>query len=274
MDLLFPGLIVGFREGLEAFLIIAIILRYLKKSNREASVRFVWQGAALGVALSLLLGGVLYWIAKSTSAVDPVAKLWEAGASVFALVLVTTFIVWMIKNGSSMTSEVESKVRKTLSNAGIFVLAFAFVAREGVEIAIFTFAGSYSLLGILIGILVSLVLTVLVFFSLVKVNLSVIFNVTLVYLILQAGFLLGYAVHEMLSAFKDLGLLDAGSAVYVKLFDLSGTVLDHKTGVLGLPLYVAVGWYSKPEIVQFAVQYLYTIGVFFFWWRYAKGSRA
>jgi high-affinity iron transporter len=274
MGLIVPGMIVGFREGLEAFLIIAIILRFLKRSNRTSSVRFVWQGALLGVALSLLLGGVLYWITRNTSSVDPVAKLWEAGASVFALVLVTTFIVWMIKNGSSMTSEVESKVQKTLSNAGIFVLAFAFVAREGVEIAIFTFAGSYSLVGISIGILISLVLTVLVFFSLVKVNLSVIFNVTLVYLILQAGFLLGYAVHEDLSAFKDLGLLDAGSPVFVKLFDLSGTVLDHKTGLLGLPLYVAVGWYSKPEIVQFAVQYLYTIGVFAFWWRYAKASHS
>lgn len=270
MENILPGLIVGFREGLEAFLVVAIILRYLKESRREASIKYVWRGALLGLALSFLLGGLLYWIAQSTSNLDPVAKLWESGASVFALILVTTFIVWMIRNGSQMTVEVESKVEKTLSNAGILILAFAFVAREGVEIAIFTFAGSYSFWGILIGLAVSLGLTVLMFFSLVKVNLKVIFNVTLVYLILQAGFLLGYAVHEGLSAFKDLMVIDAGSPIYTKLFDLSGTVLDHKTGVLGLPFYVLFGWYSRPEIIQFVVQYVYTLGVFGYWLAFLK----
>lgn len=274
MENILPGLIVGFREGLEAFLVVAIILRYLKKSNRESSIRYVWRGALLGLLLSLLLGGVLYWIAESTSNVDPVAKIWESGASVFALILVTTFIFWMIKNGSLMTEEVESKLKKTLSNAGVLVLAFAFVAREGVEIAIFTFAGSYSFSGILLGLLASLVLTVLVFYSLVKVNLKVIFNVTLVYLILQAGFLLGYAVHEGLSALKDLMVIETSSPIYVKLFDLSGTVLDHKTGILGLPFYVLFGWYSKPEIIQFAVQYVYTLGVFGYWLSALKKQRS
>lgn len=274
MQTILPGIIVGFREGLEAFLVVAIILRYLKKSHRESSVQYVWQGALLGIVLSLMLGGILYWIAQSTNNVGPVAKIWESGASIFALILVTTFIVWMIRNGSNMTAEVESKVRKTPSNAGILILSFAFVAREGVEIAIFTFAGSYSLMGIVIGILVSLVLTVLVFFSLVKVNLGVIFNVTLVYLVLQAGFLLGYAVHEGLSALKDLAIVEASSPIYTQLFNLSGTWLDHKTGVIGVPLYVLVGWYSKPEIVQFVVQYVYTLGVFGAWIGYLKKHRA
>ena len=94
------------------------------------------------------------------SNVGPVSKLWEAGASIFALVLVTTFIIWMIKNGSNLNREVEGKVAKTISNVGIVILTFAFVAREGVEIAIFTFAGNYSLLAISIGILISLVITI------------------------------------------------------------------------------------------------------------------
>jgi len=269
-----PGLIVGFREGLEAFLIIAIIIRYLRKTKREGSIKYVWQGAILGVVVSLVLGGILYLIARGLNNVGPVAKLWESGASVFALILVTTFIIWMIKHGSNMTGEVEHKVQKTISNLGIMILAFAFVAREGVEIAIFTFAGSYSIIGILVGVLISLVLTLLIFFSLVKVNLKVIFNVTLVYLILQAGFLLGYAIHEGLSAFKDLAIIDGGSFIYTKLFDLSSTVLDHKTGFLGLPMYVAFGWYSKPEIIQFVVQYAYTIGIFSYWFYYLKQQKA
>ncbi len=266
----FPGLIIGFREGLEAFLIIAIIIRYLQKTDRLSSIKYVWRGAGLGVVLSLVIGGILYLIARGLSDVDPVVKLWESGASIFALVLVSTFIIWMIRNGSNMTSDIEGKVNKTISNIGILVLTFAFVAREGVEIAIFSFAGNYSIIGILIGILISLVLTVLIFFSLVKVNLKVIFNITLVYLILQAGFLLGYAVHEGLSAFKDLAVIEATNPIYTKLFDLSGTVLDHKTGFLGIPLYVGIGWYSKPEIIQFLIQYSYTLGIFGYWYYFLK----
>ena len=269
----FPGLIIGFREGLEAFLITAIIIRFLKKSNRNEFIKYVWRGVGLGILLSLLIGSVLYLIARGLSDVDPVVKLWESGASIFALVLVTTFIIWMIRNGSSMTSDIEGKLKKTISNTGVLILTFAFIAREGVEIAIFTFAGSYSIVGILVGILISLVLTVLIFFSLVKVNLKVIFNITLIYLILQAGFLLGYAVHEGLSAFKDLGLLEATNPIFTKLFDLSGTVIDHKSGVLGIPLYVAIGWYSKPEIIQFVIQYTYTLGIFGYWFYYLKNKR-
>lgn len=261
----FQGLIVGFREGLEAFLIIAIIIRYLKKTQREESLRYVWLGSSLGIVLSLLLGGLLYWIFSGLDSYDNVAKLWESGASIFALVLVTTFIIWMFKHGSNMTKEIEGKLQATFSNVGIVVLTFAMVAREGVEIAIFSFAGSYSFLAIIVGLLLSLILVVLIFFSLVKVNLKLIFNITLIYLILQAGFLLGYSIHEGLSAMKSLEYINASSPVYTKLFDLSGTVLDHKEGFLGIPMYVLFGWYSKPEIIQFVIQYTYTASLFGLW---------
>jgi high-affinity iron transporter len=266
----FPGLIIGFREGLEAFLITAIMIRYLKKTNRSSSIKYVWRGVGLGVLLSVIIGSILYLIARGLSDVDPVVKLWESGASVFALILITTFIIWMIRNGSNMTSDIEGKLQKTISNVGVMILTFAFIAREGVEIAIFTFAGSYSIIGIIVGILISLVLTILIFFSLVKVNLKVIFNITLVYLILQAGFLLVYAIHEGLSAFKDLDMIVATNPIYTKLFDLSGTILDHKSGILGIPLYVGIGWYSRPEIIQFTVQYGYTLGIFGYWLYYLK----
>jgi high-affinity iron transporter len=260
-----PGFVIGFREGLEAFLIVAIMIRYLKKTKREKSIKYVWRGAGFGVALSLVIGLILFLIARSLNQVDSVAKLWESGASLIALILVTTFIIWMIKNGSNMTGEIEGKLKTTISNVGVTLLTFAFIAREGVEIAIFTFAGDYMFISIVIGILISLLLSILIFFSLVKVNLKLIFNITLVYLILQAGFLLGYAVHEGLSAFKDLGYIVSTNPIYTKLFNLSSTALDHKTGWLGIPMYVTFGWYSKPEIIQFIIQYTYTFSVLGYW---------
>ena len=66
----------------------------------------------------------------------------------------------------------------------------------------------------------------------------------------------------------------AGSPLLVKAFDLSGTLLDHKTGALGLPLYVLLGWYSKPEILQFAAQYLYTGLMLWYWRRVSRKNSA
>lgn len=268
-----PAIIIGFREGLEAFLIVVIMIRYLQKTDRKESIKYIWRGAGLGIILSVAIGAILYLIARSFNQVEPVAKLWESGASLVALALVTTFIIWMIKNGSQMTSEIQSKLQKTLSNTGIVLLTFAFIAREGVEIAIFTFAGDYTILGIFIGILLSLILSILIFYSLVKVNLKLIFNITLVYLVLQAGFLLGYAVHEGLSAFKDLGYIASTNPVYTKLFNLGGTLLDHKTGGIGLPLYILIGWYSRPEIIQFIVQYTYTFTILGYWLYFIKKQK-
>jgi high-affinity iron transporter len=141
------------------------------------------------------------------------------------------------------------------------------IGREGAEIAIFSFTGKYTLPSISAGIAIALVAALLIYFSLVKVNLKVLFSITLIYLILQAGFLLGYGIHEGLSALKALGKLPEDSILLAKAFNLSKTALNHKEGVIGLPLYVLFGWYSKPEWIQFITQYAYTIGIFALWFK-------
>ncbi|WP_206459140.1 FTR1 family iron permease [Anaerovorax sp. IOR16] len=270
METFLPGYIMGFREGLEAFLIVVIILQYLKKSKNESFRKNVYYGTIMGISSSLAIGGILYILSKAIDRMDEVAKLWESAASFIALVLVTTFIYWMIKHGRNMVTTVENKVSTNLSAFGITSIAFIMVAREGVEVAIFTFAGKYTIMPILSGILTAMVLTILINYSLVKVNLKVLFNLTLGYLILQAGFLLGYGIHEGLSALHALNLISSEHLFLVKAFDLSETIFNHKEGVIGLPLYVLFGWYSKPEIPQFLMQYLYTFSLFYVWHKEVK----
>ncbi|OUL07514.1 hydrogenase [Sedimentibacter sp. SX930] len=260
----------GFREGLEAFLIVSIILQYLRKSKNESLRKYVYYGTVSGIVASLGIGGILYILSKAIDKMDQVAKLWESGASFVALALVTTFIYWMIKHGRNMVSTVESSVSQNLSAFGIASVAFIMVAREGVEVAIFTFAGQYAIVALFAGITAALVLAVLINHSLVKVNLRILFNITLAYLILQAGFLLGYGIHEGLSALGSMNLLSSESPLFIKAFDLSETIFYHKEGLLGLPLYVLFGWYSKPEILQFIMQYLYTGSLFYIWHREIK----
>lgn len=265
MSTFIPGFIMGFREGLEAFLIVTIILQYLTQIKKSEYKKIVFNGAIAGIIASLVIGGILFVVSSAIQKTAEITKIWESGASIVALIFVTTFIYWMIKHGSNMVSEVQNQVKQSLSKAGLFSVAFIMVAREGAEIAIFTFAGQYTLASIGIGILLALVLSVLIYKSLVKVNLRVLFNITLVYLILQAGFLLGYAVHEGLSALKALTVISSDNIILTKAFDLSGTILNHKEGVLGIPLYVTLGWYSKPEWIQLILHYGYIVVMALVW---------
>ena len=270
MPTIFPGIIMGFREGLEAFLIVSIILRYLSKSNQTVYKKNVWQGVIAGIVLSLILGFSLNLLSDTIIRVNQFTKIWESVASLAALLLVTTFIFWMIKHGRYITAYIEDQVSTNVSKWGVFFISLLMVSREGAEIAIFTFAGQYTFGSISLGILGSLILTILIFYSLVKVNLKTIFNITLIYLILQAGFLLGYSIHEGLSAMKDIGYILKDNIILIKAFDLSETVFYHKEGIIGLPLYVLFGWHSEPEWMQFLTQYIYTIGIFVFWYLKTK----
>lgn len=273
MDNFVAGVILGFREGLEAFLIISIMFRYLSKAGADTLKKYIWYGTGIGILSSVGLGGLLAIVGNIIGKTDQVAKFWESAASLLAMLLVTTFIIWMIRQGSNMVATVENNVRNNISKVGIILVTSTMVAREGAEIAIFTFTGNYELPAISTGILLSLILAVLIYFSLVKVNLKVIFKITLVYLILQAGYLLGYSIHEGLSALKDMAILSGDSILLTKAFDFSVTILNHKEGALGLPLNVILGWYSKPEWIQFTSQYAYTIGIFAFMKWYSNSKR-
>ncbi|MCP3677502.1 MAG: hydrogenase [Deltaproteobacteria bacterium] len=255
----------GFREGLEAFLLIAIILKYISKAEQSSLKSKVIQGSIIGIIISLMLGMLLNTISVGLGGVESLTKAWESAASLIALALVTMFIFWMIRHGHDMAKHVEGQVAKNLSPYGLLLISLVIVAREGTEIAIFSFAGKYPFNIVVVGVLASLVLTLLIFYSLVKVNIGLLFKITLAYLILQAGYLLGYTLHEGFSAMKGYGMISGENIIFIKAFDISKTIFSHKDGVLGIPLHVVFGWYSKPEWIQFIIQYLYTILVFFFW---------
>lgn len=267
MDTFVQGLIMSFREGLEAFLIIVILLKFLDKTSNNLLKKNVWYGLYAGIGVSLVFGAILMGISSLIGGMDATAKLWESIASIIAVVLITSFIIWMINHRSKIKDHIEGKAALHLSKKGIFFIALFMVAREGAEIVLFQFAGKYSMPSVLLGVAVSIVLATLMYYSLVKIKIHTIFNITLAYLILQAGFLIGYSVHEGLSAFKELGMIIGDHPIFTKAFDLSSTILNHKEGVAGIPLYVVIGWYSKPEWIQFILQYVLTGSLFVYWYR-------
>ena len=183
----------------------------------------------------------------------------------------------MLKHKDSIVGDIRQKISISITSTAIISLAAIMVAREGAEIALFVFAASEQvsyLVGTLVGVLLSGGLTYLIYKSLIKVNLRVIFGITLIYLILQAGFMLGYSFHELFSWLKAEAILDSSHWIYTKAFDLSNTFLYHKEQPVGIFLYVTIGWYSKPEVFQFVIQYLYTGILLFLYFRVSRRSKS
>lgn len=269
-----PGFVMGIREGLEAFLIIAIMLEYLNKSDRKTHKKYVFYGLGYAILVSLVFGLLLFGISNLLGAnSDNVGKLWESIASFIALILITTFIVFMLQNRHKIVQDIQDKMAVTISKIGLLLLALVMVAREGVEIVLFVFASVDQvpyLFGTIFGVILSGLIVFLIYKSLIKVNLKLIFNITLLYLILQAGFMLGYSVHEFLPYLKATGALSGDHLIYTQLFDLSNTFLYHKEELIGIILYATLGWYSKPEIIQFLVQYTYTITFVYLYFKTKK----
>ncbi|MGY8874561.1 MAG: FTR1 family iron permease [Gammaproteobacteria bacterium] len=260
-----PSFIMGFREGLEAFLLIAITLKYITKIDKGHLKNKVFQGVAAGLVISVVLGLILNQFSEYLGGISTLTKLWESLASMVALILVSLFIIWMIRHGTNMSKFVQDELSNNISTNALFWIALIIIAREGTEIAIFSFAGKFSYGVVIFGILSALILSILIFYSLVKVNLSVLFKITLAYLILQAGFLIGYSLHEGFSALKGYGLIAPDSYIFEQAFNFSNTLLSHKDGIFGIPFHVMFGWYSKPEWIQFIVQYVFTFSMFGYW---------
>lgn len=249
----------AFREGLEALLIIIIISKFLNQTKNYHLKKYVHFGFIASILFSIIFGWLLFFVANTYWSHDHVGKIWESSASILAASLIVSLIIWMIKNGENIKQSVEQQTAVKLSEIGIFLLTLVLIAREGVEIVMFTFAGDYPVWSIIIGLFLAIILAAAILLSLFKLNLKIIFNLTLIYLIIQTGYLFGYGVHEGLEALEGLGYVAEESWLMSKVFDLSSGLLNHKEGLLGLPLHILFGWYSKPEWLQFLTQYLVTI---------------
>ncbi|MBT4288539.1 MAG: hydrogenase [Deltaproteobacteria bacterium] len=271
MNQMIPGFIMGFREGLEALLLIAIMIKYVSSTDHPHLRYKVVQGAVAGLIVSIILGMGLNTISAGLDAVSAMTKVWKSAASLIALTLVTMFIFRMIHHGSDREKHIASKVKKKFSASVLFLISLFIIAREGTEISIFSFAGKSTFSIVLLGILVSAFITVLIFHSLVKIDINLLFKITLGYLILQAGFLLGYALHEGSSALRGYEIISGENLIFSNAFDVSKTTFSHKNGFIGIFLHAIFGWYSKPDWLQFITQYLFTIMVFSFW--YLEKSR-
>ncbi|MEI7511350.1 MAG: FTR1 family protein [Candidatus Peregrinibacteria bacterium] len=270
MEALIPGIVVSFREGLEAFLILILIFKFLEKTKNTHLKSSVIYGLISSIIFSLCIGFFLFFVGKQLEKMEEMGDLWESIASFIAVGLITSCIIWMIKHGSEIKEQVEQEVTLNLTKKGIYIISLLLISREGVEIAIFAFAGQYHPLSLGIGIGIAFLLALGMYYSFLKINISSLFKVTLVYLIFQTGYLLGNGVHEAFSILESFGYIDPNNVLLVRAFDFSETLLNHEEGAIGIPLNILFGWHSDPEWIPFLTQYSFVIAFFAYWQKQVK----
>ena len=202
--------IIALREGLEAALIVGILVAYVVRTDRRHLLQPLWTGVAVALVLSLGLGAILSFTSAELS--DRGEELFAGVTSFAAVGLVTWMVFWMKRTARTLRNELHGKVDQALTGGPISLALVAFfaVAREGLETALFIYTNfktvgaiSSATLGLVLGLALSVGLGYLIYNRSVKINLSKFFTVTGVALIIVAAGVLSYGVHE----FQELGWL-------------------------------------------------------------------
>jgi high-affinity iron transporter len=207
--------LIALREGLEAALIVGILVAYVVKTDRRTLLTPIWTGVGVALAASFALGGFLTFTSAELS--DRGEQFFAGTTSFVAVALVTWMVFWMKRAARTLRDELHGKVDSALSAGPLALATAAFfaVAREGLETALFVYtnfrtvaATSEASIGLVAGLALAVLLGYLIYNRSIKLNLSKFFTVTGVALIIVAAGVLSYGVHE----YQELGWLPGGSA--------------------------------------------------------------
>jgi high-affinity iron transporter len=205
---MFSNFLIGLREGLEAALIVGILVAYLKKSGRSDQLRKLWTGVAVAVAVSLAFGAILTF--GPTGLSFQAQELIGGTLSLVAVGFVTWMILWMASAARSIKGELELKATAAVTGAGalglVGVAALA-VGREGLETALFVWAAAQAagnntqpLLGALLGLTTAVAIGIALHRGAIKLNLAKFFKYSGFGLIIVAAGVLSYGIHDLQEA--------------------------------------------------------------------------
>ena len=261
--------LIGLREGLEASLVVVILIAYLVKSDRRALLPRIWTGVALAVLVSLAFGALLTYGPRRLT--FEAQELIGGTLSIVAVGFVTWMVFWMARHARGLSGELRGKI-DTAAEGGAFSLAFVAllaVGREGLETALFLWAATQAatgsagsstspLLGALLGIVTAVVMGYFFYKGVLKINLSKFFAWTGGILIVVAAGVLGYGVHDL----QEAGVLPGLGRL---AFDVSSTI--DPTSVLGTLLKGIFNFSPTTTWLQAIAWTAYVVPTMFFFLR-------
>ncbi len=262
--------VIMFRETLEAALVVGIVLAYLGKIGQTRHNRWVYLGIAAGVAGSL--AGAFLFQRLAGGFEGRAEQVFEGLVMAVGAGLLTTMILWMMRRAAGMAADVRRRVDQGLSasrGAGLFLLVFVSILREGIEAVIFLGAARFAsqgnnLAGALLGLAAAVVLGYLITAGALRINLHVFFTVVNVVLILFAAGLIAHGVHEL----QEAGWLPT---VVEHIWDINPRVapggaypLLHENGYIGSLARGLFGYNGNPsllEVILYAAYLLAAVGL-------------
>ncbi len=248
------GFLLALREGIEAALIISIVLGMLRKMNRPDRAPVVWLGVAGAVILSIAAAILLEVLGAEFEGAGE--QLFEALTMLLAAAVLTWMIFWMQKQGRQVQKGLEAEVREALSGGqtvALFSVAFLAVLREGIELALFLTAVNFSepavgtqapilgWLGGILGLVAAIVMGWLMYESAIKLNLRRFFQITSIVLIFFAAGLVGHAVGE----FNELGWIPP---IIRQVYNLNQILPE--TTLFGQFLKTLFGYNASPSLTE------------------------
>jgi high-affinity iron transporter len=266
----FANYLIGLREGLEASLVIGILIAYLVKTNRRDLLPQVWLGIGIAIVVSFAFGAIL--------TLGPQGLSFEAQEaiggilSIVAVGLITWMIFWMGKTARFLKSNLENALEKAIAvgKGAVVMMALLAVGREGLETALFLWAGieaagssSGPILGATLGLATAIVLGFLVYRGAVRLNLRAFFQWTGVFLVIVAGGVLAYGVHDL----QEAGILPGLTNL---AFDVTAQVPP--TSWYGTALKGIFNFSPATTVLEAVAWVLYVVPVMFLFVRMAFGG--
>src|SRR5947209_980390 len=251
------------REGLEASLIVSLLLAALRQLGQANQARAVWVGVGLAV-LGSLLGGLTLYVTVREYAGTTFQTAFETITYLVAVVLLTTMTFWMQRHSRNLKKELVAKASSATSGFALGLLAFTTVGREGLESAFFTLAFAFQtnaillLGGALLGMLAAIGLCFLIYRLGYRLDYRLFFRVMGIFLLFFAAGLLGDAIQNM----QQLGWIPFGT---MPLWNTSHILSEDS--VVGDLLHGIVGYAQEPTLLQgiLYTTYLVIIGGIFVW---------
>ena len=267
-----PSYLLSLREGLEAALIIGIVLGALRKIRRTDLTPALWFGTLAAVGVSLFAAILLTLLGLSLE--GPAEKIYEGVTMLLAAGILTWMIFWMSGQARHLKGELEDGVNKAAISTGkraIFWLAFVAVVREGVELALFITAAFFvgnnenvglntiqTLAGVVLGLGTSILLGWSLLATTVRLDLRRFFQITGLLLILFAAGLVAHGVHE----FNEINWIPS---VIEHIWDINAFV-DEKS-IMGELLKTLFGYNGNPSLTEMIGYFGYLIIVTFLFTR-------